>query len=245
MTLEIFVQARMGSTRLPGKVMKRVLNKPLLEFLIERLKQIKSAPPIVVLTTQDPKDDVIVSYCKDHTIPFFRGPEEDVLTRYWLAAKERHPQYIMRVTADCPLIDPSILDEMITEYMTKKPDYLSNSIKRSFPRGLDAEIFSYEALEKANSEGKDPYEREHVTPYIYNHSEQFKILNFESSIPLEHHRWTVDTPEDFELVRLILENLYPKNPQFKLKDILALLDQHPDWSKINAHIKQKSNQNLI
>lgn len=241
MTVEIYVQARMGSTRLPGKVMMQVLGQPLLKFQIERLQQVKQADAIVILTTTSPKDDVIVDFCKENRILCYRGPEDDVLGRYYQSAQKRKPDTIVRITADCPLIDPEVVDEVITAFKDSSPpyDYVSNSLISTYPRGLDTEVFSFSALEKAFHNGHEPYEREHVTPYLYGHPELFRLKNVASPVNLAHHRWTVDTPEDFHLIRLILENLYPKNPQFRLKDVLGLMEKHPDWVAINAHIQQK------
>lgn len=240
MKVEIYVQARMRSTRLPGKVMLNVLNQPLLGHLLDRLKQIKRAHAIAILTTTHPADDAIVAYCEQYGVPCYRGPEEDVLTRYYQVANKRQPQAIVRITSDCPLIDPDLVDELIEFYETHPCDYASNSLQRTYPRGLDAEIFSLDALEEAFHEANQSFEREHVTPYIYRHPELFRLQNLSSpNLNWGHHRWTVDTVEDFTLVRLILENLLPQNPQFRLKDILFLLEKHPDWLTINAHILQK------
>lgn len=241
MRIEAFVQARMGSTRLPGKVLKKVLNKPLLDFLVERLKQSKQIDGIVILTSQKPEDDVIASFCQERKVPCFRGSEEDVLDRYYQAALERRPDAIVRITADCPLIDPDVVDQVIREFRQNylDVDYVTNGLERTFPRGLDVEVFSFKALEQAFKNARRPEEREHVTVYIYRHPEQFRLKNITYTTSLGHHRWTVDTPEDFTLVRLILEHLYPDKPQFRLKDILTLLAQHPDWVQINAHIEQK------
>lgn len=241
MRIEIYVQARMQSTRLPGKVMMPVLNKPLLEFLIERLEQVKEADTFAILTSTKAADDVIASYCERRGVTCFRGSEEDVLTRYYQAAKERQPDAIARVTADCPLIDPEIIDKVLKEYQESFPayDYVSNSLVRSFPRGLDIEVFSFNALKKAFEEAEDPAEREHVTLYMYRNPDKFRIKNVSLDKDLSSHRWTVDTPEDFTLIRNILENLYPVNPKFRLDDILNLFKLHPQWKEINAHIQQR------
>lgn len=241
MRIEAYVQARMGSTRLPGKVLKKIMNRPLLDILIERLRQAKEIRGIVVLTTLQLEDDKIVKFCQEHTIDCFRGPEEDVLSRYYQAAAQRKPEGIVRITSDCPLIDPDIVDEVVKAFRKGRPgiDYVSNSLERTFPRGLDVEVFSFGALEKAHLNAIKPEEREHVTPYFYRHPELFQLENIAMTPSYAQHRWTVDTPEDFALIKLILENLYPKNPNFRLRDILALLAQHPDWSKLNAHIEQK------
>lgn len=239
--IEVLVQARMGSTRLPGKVMRQVLGRPLLDFQIERLRQARLPHGIRILTTTEQSDEPIIAFCQKKGLAYFRGPEEDVLDRYYQAAKKAKLDAIVRVTADCPLIDPDILDHAIDVYLSAFPayDYVSNGLERTFPRGLDVEVFSFQSLEKAYREAKEPEEREHVTPYLYRHPERFHLKNISHSPALDRYRWTVDTPEDFELIRLILEHLYPLNPRFRLQDVLTLLDRHPEWNTINAHIEQK------
>jgi spore coat polysaccharide biosynthesis protein SpsF len=241
MRIEAFIQARMGSTRLPGKILKPILEKPLLDFLIERLMYSKGINEVVVLTTREIADDPIVTFCEQRKIPCFRGSEEDVLDRYYQAALLRRPDGIVRITSDCPLIDPQIVDQLIEAFRHEYPkfDYVSNTLERTFPRGLDAEVFSFEALERAFQNALYPEEHEHVTVYMYRHPELFKLKNIAHTSSLAHHRWTVDTPEDFALIRLILENLYPVKPQFRLNDILDLLSHHSEWIKLNAHIEQK------
>lgn len=241
MRVELFVQARMGSTRLPGKVLLPVLEKPLLFYLVERLQRVTGIDACVIVTSYHPRDDVIEAYCKEHKIACFRGPEEDVLTRYYEAAKKRNPDAIVRVTADCPLIDPEGIDAVITAYKKSDPaiDYASNCLERTYPRGMDVEIFSLKALEKAFKEAVEAQEREHVTLYFYRHPELFRLQNIRNSSDESRFRLTVDTEEDYRLIRLLIEHLYPKNPQFTLRDILACLDSHPEWLAINAHIRQK------
>lgn len=241
MRIEAFVQARMGSTRLPGKVLKEVLGKPLLEFLVERLSQSQEINDIVILTSDQPEDDVIASYCKKKNLLCFRGSKDDVLDRFYRAAVIRHPEGIVRITSDCPLIDPDIIDQVVKVFRQDYPnvDYVSNSLERTFPRGLDVEVFSFQALEQTFQNAWKPEEREHVTVYLHRHPEIFYLRNLTHQPSLANHRWTVDTPEDFVLIRLILEHLYPDNPQFRLKDIVHLLDQNPTWSQINAHVEQK------
>jgi spore coat polysaccharide biosynthesis protein SpsF len=241
MRTEIFVQARMGSTRLPGKVLKPVLNKPLLGYLIERLQDAKEVDEIVVLTTIESQDDQIETFCQKFKIPCFRGSQENVLERYYQAAQLRNVDLIIRITADCPLIDPAIIDQLVRLYKNEFPryDYISNGLKRTFPRGLDVEVFSFEALKKTFEAASSMSQKEHVTPFIYQHPELFKLRNVEHIPSLQNYRWTVDTPEDFELIRLILEHLYPIQPKFRLNDILNLLEEHKSWNQINAHIEQK------
>ena len=240
MHIEAFIQARMGSTRLPGKVLKTVLGKPLLEYLVERIAQTKEIDDFVILTSHEKSDDPIVSFCHKHNIAAYRGSEDDVLDRYYQAALLRKPDGIVRITADCPLIDPDVIDQVV-QIFRQDPhvDYISNAFERTFPRGLDVEVFSFHALQQAAQQAIRPEEREHVTVYMYRHPEIFKLKNVAHKPSMGNYRWTVDTPEDFALIRLILENLYPSNPHFRMKDILRLLAQHPTWSELNAHIEQK------
>lgn len=236
----IILQARMGASRLPGKPLKTVLGRPLLSYQIERLRRARLADEIVVATTTEQQDDPIAAFCAENNIACFRGSEHDVLDRYYQAAKAFKADEVVRVTGDCPLIDPECVDQVIRRHLEDTCDYTSNSLeKRTFPRGLDAEIFSFSLLEKAAKEATLPEEREHVTLYFYTHPQQFSLGKVEHSSDISHHRWTVDTAEDLELVTKILTALYPKNPNFLTKDILELLEKHPDWVKINAHIQQK------
>lgn len=241
MRIEAYIQARMGSTRLPGKVLKKVMGKPLLDFLIERLRQCREIDDIVILTSKLAADDVIEQYCHEKQVACFRGSEEDVLERYYQAAMLRKPDGVVRITADCPLIDPEVVDQVVKVFRDDYPsiDYAANTLERTFPRGLDVEVFTFQALEQAHLNGKKPEEREHVTLYLYRHPELFHLRNIARTPACPSHRWTVDTPEDFALIKLILEDLYPKNPSFRLNDVLKLISRHPDWSLLNAHIEQK------
>lgn len=237
----VVLQARMGSTRLPKKVLKPILGRPLLSYQIERLRKAKLVDEIVVATTTDSLDDLIETFCKQEKINVYRGSEEDVLDRYYQAAKTFQAEVIIRVTGDCPLIDPEILDRVIQFYIDARPsyDYVSNTLKRTFPRGLDVEVFSFKNLERAAMEAKRPEEREHVTVYFYRHPELFSLGNVECETNQAHHRWTVDEEADFQLITLLLEELYPHNPSFNMSDILKTLQQHPNWESINAHVEQK------
>lgn len=239
----IIVQARLGSTRLPGKIMKEVMGRPLLDYLIERLKGVLLADEIVVATTKNPKDIQIIDYCLKGSISYFSGSEQNVLDRYYQAATQFHGDVIVRITADCPLIDPGLIDILIRRFLELQPscDYLSNTLNRTYPRGMDIEVFSYAALQLAAARAALPSDKEHVTPYIYCHPELFKIVQYTQGINESNYRWTVDTPEDLELVAKILENLYPECPRFTLGDLLNLLKKYPEWSRINAHIEQKKN----
>lgn len=241
MTTAIIVQTRMTSNRLPGKVLKPVLEKPLLEYQIERLRRVKLADKIVIATTTNATDDPIVELCNAIGVTHFRGSEQDVLSRYYGAAQAIQADVVVRVTSDCPLIDPQIIDQVIQLYLDGdgNVDYASNSLQRSFPRGMDTEVFSFVALEQAHREATEPPQREHVTPFLYQHPERYRIVQLTSPQDLSRHRWTVDTPEDFKLICCMLEALYPQVPDFTLQDCLNLIDCHPDWPTINAHVEQK------
>lgn len=237
----IIVQARMTSTRLPGKVLKEVLGKTLLEYLIERLRRVKLADGIIIATTTNDTDQPIVDLCKRLHVLVTRGSEHDVLARYYEAAKLYRADVIVRVTSDCPAIDPAVIDDVIRFYSTHNAeyDYVSNALTQSYPYGMAAEVFSFNALEEAAHEARAEPEREHVSPFIYTRPERYRIGHVVHPENHSHHRWTVDTPEDFELMRLIFESLYPQKPDFDTQDILALMEAHPDWVQINAHVRQK------
>lgn len=236
----IISQARMTSTRLPGKVLKEVLGKPLLAYQIERLKKTKKADAVIVATTVNTTDEPIVELCGRLNIACFRGSEEDVLSRYYHAACEAQADIVVRVTSDCPLIDPVVVDEVIDAFTACwECNYASNTLVRTYPRGMDTEVFSFVALEQAFKEAAAKPEREHVTPYIYNHPEIFRIKNVLYRQDESRHRWTVDTADDFTLIEKIINELYPNKPGFALEDVLALFDRHPEWYFINAHVEQK------
>jgi spore coat polysaccharide biosynthesis protein SpsF len=241
MRVVIISQARMTSTRLPGKVLREVLGKPLLEYQIERLRQVKQADEVVIATTTNDTDQPIIELCEQLGVAYYRGSEEDVLSRYYEAATNFRADVVVRVTSDCPLIDPGIVDEAIGLYIDNrdKYDYVSNTLERTYPRGLDAEVFSMAALEKAYKGAREQPEREHVTLYIYRRPENFRLADFSSSVDYSQHRWTVDTPEDFEFIKLILQELYPVNDRFNWLDVLDLLNEHPEWVEINAQVRQK------
>lgn len=237
----IIVQARMTSTRLPGKVLKQVLGKPLLEYQIERLQRVKLADEIVIATTINQTDNPIVDLCNRLSVSYFRGSEEDVLERYYQAATVHQADVVVRVTSDCPLIDPQVINQAIDYYLQNQSiyDYVSNGLKRTYPRGMDTEVFSFSVLQQAFMEATAQPDREHVTPFVYRQPERYRLGDVLYSEDCSHHRWTVDTAEDFELIQKILEAVYPNQPCFTLEDCLGLLQQHPDWYLINSHIEQK------
>lgn len=236
----VIIQARMGSTRLPGKVIKRICGKPMLWHIIERLKYCHLIDKIAVATSLNRKDDVIERFCYQYRVAFFRGNEEDVLDRYYQAAKKFGAQIIVRITADCPLIDPKIVDKVISFFLKKTNfvDYASNTLKRTYPRGLDVEVFSFDAFRKCWKKANKKYQREHVTPYLYENSSLFKLINIMNKKDLGSFRWTVDKEADLEFVQRVYNKLYQKKKVFFMKDVLKVIKDESELSRINKNIKQ-------
>lgn len=236
----IIVQARMGSTRLPGKVLLEVMGRPLLDYQMERLSRCARAASVAIATTTSQGDQPLVEFCRARGIPCFRGDEQDVLSRYHGAAREFRAEAVVRATADCPLIDPAIVDRVIARLEEDQAlDYVSSVLERTYPRGMDCEAFRFAALDAAHREAVKPAEREHVTPFIWANPGRFRLAGVSHSNDLSRHRWTVDTPEDFALIRNLLEEIHPANPRFGLEDCLAALERHPDWPLLNAEVEQK------
>lgn len=241
-TVVIILQARMESKRLPKKVMKCILKKTLLEHLLERLIKVSNVQKIVVATTKDPKDNAIAHYCSTKEISVFRGSSNNVLKRYFMAAKAYNADVIVRLTADCPLIDPHIIEQVVQTFLqnSEQFDYVSNTLKRSYPRGMDTEVFSFKALEKTYREAKEEYDQEHVTSFIYNNPKIFRTTNVSYHRDLSFHRWTVDTIEDFMLIKNILESLTKASDPYLMETVLSLFSSNPKWLDINKHVKQNS-----
>ena len=236
----LIVQARMTSTRLPGKVLLPLAGEPMLMRLVQRLRRVQRADGMVIATTTNPTDNPIATLCAQLDVPCHRGSEHDVLSRYADAARLHGADVVVRITSDCPLIDPALIDQVIEVYEEGDSDYVSNMLPPTWPYGMAVEVFSAAALAQAHAEASQSAEREHVTPFIYWHPERYRLRNLASPVDLSHHRWTVDTPEDYELVRRLFETLIPAHPEFTQADVLAVLDAHPDWLRINQHIQQKS-----
>ncbi|WP_019424724.1 cytidylyltransferase domain-containing protein [Paenibacillus sp. OSY-SE] len=233
------VQARMGSSRLPGKVMKPLIDHSVLGHVILRLKAVNSINKIVIATTQNPEDDVIICECNKYNVPVYRGSTEHVLSRYYEAAKKFNADIVVRVTSDCPLIDPEITENIINYFFELDADYVSNKIIETFPRGLDTEVFTMSSLEKAYKGAYNDIHREHVTPYIYLHSDQFKLVNYSLEKDYSAYRWTLDTREDYQLIESIYEKLYKPNNIFSWLEIIQLMEDYPELKEINSHVKQK------
>ncbi|MBI4779667.1 glycosyltransferase family protein [Candidatus Falkowbacteria bacterium] len=232
------IQARTGSSRLPEKVLKEVCGKTLLEHQILRVKRAKLLDRIIVATTDKPADDPIAEIAKKTGVDIFRGSEADVLDRYYKAAKKYNASEIVRLTGDCPLIDPVIIDLVIDYYLKNKNlyDYASNVRPPTFPDGLDVEVFSMATLEKAWQEAKLPSEREHVTAYIGKNPEIFRLGIVENAKDLSYLRMTIDEPADWELISKIFLDLYPSKPDFDLADILTLFGRQTELLKLNSDI---------
>jgi len=238
------IQARMGATRLPGKVLKLLCGEPVLGHVIRRVKAASRLDAVVVATTVSPADDVVGAECLRSGAGCFRGSEQDVLLRYYGAAQMAGAELIVRITADCPLYDPTLLDRMLTDWARSDhtgatPDCMSNVIERSFPRGLDTEIVTFAALERTHREAAQPYEREHVIPYIYQHPNLFRLRSYREEPDLSGHRWTLDTPEDWQLIEAVYRELHRKERLFTTEDVLNLLKKRPELAKLNAHVEQK------
>jgi len=231
----------MGSTRFPGKILKRVMGKPLLEYQIERLKNVKNVDDVVVATTINQIDQPVKDLCEKLHCSYFRGSENDVLLRYYEAAVKFKAECIVRVNADCPLIDSSVIEEIVEYYQSNHSefDYVSNILEKSYPIGLHAEVFSMEALTIANRNSDSSVEREHVTPYIYRNSDLFRLFSYKIKEDFSQYRWTVDYPQDLEVVRRIIKGIYPIKPNFNMYDILSFLRLNSDISDINSDIKKK------
>lgn len=237
------IQARSGSTRLPGKIFKEICGKPMLWHVINRLSYSVQIDNMVIATTTAPEDDSTEKFCIENKIEYYRGSVENVLSRYCEAALQSGAEIIIRITSDCPLIDPAIIDRMLEQFISSGQtiDYMSNVVERTFPRGLDTEIMTFDSLSKAAKEAVSSFDREHVTPYIYNNPDRFKVTNFKNEKDYSRYRWTVDTIEDFNLITQIYNELYVPNKLFLLDDIIDLMNRKPELNKINENIKQKSN----
>ncbi len=236
------IQARMGSSRLPGKVLKDIGGKPMLGWVVERVRQCKQIDQVVVATTTDAGDEPICEYCRVEGIACFRGNLFDVLDRYYQAAREYRADVVVRVTADCPLIDPAVVDRTIAELQEKQLDFSANRLpppfKRTFPIGLDVEVVTMAALSEAWENAKEQHEREHVMPYLYAGARKFKTSVIDAPQDYGSQRWTVDTPEDLEFLRGIARLLNGRM-DFTWMEILSLVQAHPELSTINAAVQHK------
>ncbi len=238
------VQARTTSTRLPKKVLKELpygSGITVLAQVIRRLKKVSNIDVVIIATTTDKEDDEIINITKKEGVPYYRGEIDDILSRYYFAAKENNLDTVARITSDCPVIDPNIVNYVIDKFFKQGVDYATNILKRTYPHGMDTEVFTFSSLERAYSEAKEAYEREHVTPYIRLHPEKFSLLNIEapSKFYAPDIRVTLDTEEDYALLCAVYDYLYYKDPIFSTEDIIDLFKLKPWLRLINKKVVQK------
>ncbi len=235
------IEARMGSSRLPGKVLMPLAGKPALERMVDRIRRANCIDQVVLATTVSANDDELVNWAKSIDLAVFRGSEDDVLRRVLNAAQAFKADIIIELTGDCPLIDPEIIDQLMKIYLESDSDYVSNILTRTYPRGLDTQIFSTEVLAQVDTLTIDPADRENVSLYIYEHPEIFKLKGLEAPPELfgPERRWCVDTQEDYEVLNAIFEALVHVKPDFTSLDVFNFLKQNPDIQAINEDVIQK------
>ncbi len=229
------IQARLSSSRLPGKVLKKVLGKPIILYQLERVLKSKLINKVIIATSIEKSDDDLCKLCLKNNIDFYRGSLNDVLSRFYNTYKQFGPsENIIRLTGDCPLIDPKIIDKVILKHLNSNFDYTSNTIQPSWPDGFDVEVINSKILEVVNENAKTPYDREHVTSYIYKNKQTFKLQNISNSKDWSKIRLTLDFKEDFELIKTIISELYPTNANFKTSDIFKFLNKNAELSNLNS-----------
>jgi spore coat polysaccharide biosynthesis protein SpsF len=231
------IQARMGSIRLPGKVLADIQGHPMLLHVLQRTRAAGSLNEVMIATTTEPADDVLAAFCEEQGVGCFRGQEKDVLDRYYKAACETKADVIVRITSDCPMIDPEIIDKTVLAFLAERPDYASNSSVRTYPRGLDTEVMTFAALQTAWREAHHPYQRAHVTPYIYENPMRFRILSVTGEKDHSSYRWSVDTQEDLDFVRTVYSRF--GDEPFRWNDAVRLMEREPALSRINRSVAQK------
>jgi spore coat polysaccharide biosynthesis protein SpsF len=237
------IQGRMASSRLPGKVLKEIAGEAMLGLVVARVRQAKTIAEVVVATTTEPEDAGIEKFCQERGILVYRGSLNDVLDRFYQAAKVYRADVVVRLTADCPLLDPGVVDHTVEVFLQSGVDFAANRLpppfKRTYPIGLDTEVCTFAALERAWKEARAPYEREHVMPYLYEVAGRFKIIRVDYDKDYGDRRWTVDTPEDLELVRQVFARLGDKK-NFTWLDVLAIFEREPELAQINGQIQHKT-----
>lgn len=231
------IQARKGSTRLPSKVLLDLEGKTVLEHVIYRTQQSRLTDELIVATTINREDLPIVKLCAELGVGVYCGCEDDPLERYYQAARLFGGTHIVRIKADCPAIDPSVIDDAIRLHLTSGVDYTTNTVMRTFPVGQDVEILTQQTLTRVWQNASLFSEREHITLYVPKHPEMFQIAHLKHTENISRKRWTIDRPEDYELLRILFKNLYQINPLFGMRDVLEFLATHPDLENINAHIR--------
>ncbi len=241
MRIIAIIQARMSSTRLPCKVLMDLSGETVLGRVVGRLRRAKLIDGIVVATSASRLDEPIIAESKRLEVASFRGSESDVLDRYYQAGCAFAAHIVVRITSDCPLIDPDLVDETIGKLRDQTADYASNATQQTYPRGLDVEVFTMTALKSAWRNARQPYEREHVTPYLYEHPEVFRLVSLVGTTDYSQYRWTLDTPEDLQLLRAVYDRLGSQD-DFNWRDVIALMEREPHLADLNCKVRQKSLQ---
>lgn len=236
------IQARMNSSRLPGKVLRDIAGQPMLARVAARAARASTLDEVWVATTTDVSDDPLEPVCEELEIPLFRGAQFDVLDRFYQAARLAEADVVVRLTADCPLIDPGEIDRVVTAFLESGADFAANRLpppfSRTTPIGLDTEVCSYAALDRAWREASEPFEREHVMPYLYDQPGRFHVLLADLEADYSGYRWTVDTPQDLELIQRIYAH-FPSRDDFGWREVLALVQAHPELAEINQGVAHK------
>ena len=236
----VVIQARLGSTRLPGKALADIAGRPMLAHVAGRAAAIPGIAGVVLATSVSPADAPLVAFARQAGLGCVRGSESDVLDRFCLAARDTKAEAVVRITADCPLLDPAVSGRVLAAYAARRPgvDYASNVHPPTYPDGLDTEVFSVEALETAWREARLPSEREHVTPYLWSHAERFRLANVGHTEDLSAQRWTVDTEADLKFIRAVFEALGPAGTKAGMTEVLQLLEERPELRELNAGIRR-------
>lgn len=242
MKIAAIIEARMSSTRLPGKHLKLILGKPVLGLLIERITRVDLIDEIIITTTINEKDKIFEDLAKKNGVKCFRGSESDVLDRVLKAAQMVKADIIVETLGDCPLIDPAIITRCIKTFLIGDYDYVANALEQTFPNGFDVQVYPTQILKEVDKLTRDPLDREHVTRYIYNHSKKYKIKNIKAKGELYWPELavTLDTNEDYKLIKIIFENLYPKKTDFNAYDVVRFLRKNPQLLNINKNIIRKA-----
>ena len=235
------IEARMASTRLPGKVLAEAEGKPMLALMVERLRRVPALDEIVIATTVNAGDDKVEALARQLGVGCWRGSEEDVLLRVLDAARAHRADVIVELTGDCPLIDPAIVSRVIDAYCGAGVDYVSNVLQRSYPIGMDTQVFATEVLADVARRTQDPFDHEHVSVYIYRHPEIYRLLNVAAPAAetRPEQRLTLDTPEDLALIRAVFAALRPRDQAFSLAQMLAFLDANPEIARVNATVRHR------
>ena len=243
MNTTAIIQAHMGSTRLPGKVLLNIGDRTMLARVVRRASRAKTLSAVVVACSTEPGDEAIVRECERLGIGYFRGSDSDVLDRYYQTSRAFPSDAYVRITSDCPVIDPEVIDHVVNAFAAGGFDYASNTVQRTYPRGLDTEVFTAEGLARIWREAKEPYQRVHVTPYFYQNPQLFKLGYVTQEVDQNEMRWTVDTPDDLRFIKAVYEAL-GGGDEFTWRDVLELLERRPELAAINQHVQQKKLQDL-